>query len=212
MNTQSFRMLTLFDYLDSGNGYKARLLMSHLGLSYRYIEVDILMGQTRTRDFLARNPNGRIPTLQLPDGEHLWESDAILWYLAEGTDFLPDGRLLRAKVLQWMFFEQYSHEPNVATPRFIMRHLPADDPRRAELPQRQARGREALSVMEGHLATHPWFVAGRYTIADIALYAYTHVAEDGGIALEPYPALRAWLARVRAQPGYVGLLDRPKSI
>jgi glutathione S-transferase len=212
MNTQSFRMLTLFDYLDSGNGYKARLLMSQLGLRYRYIELDIMMGQTRTRDFLARNPNGRIPTLQLPDGEHLWESDAILWYLAEGTDFLPDGRLLRAKVLQWMFFEQYSHEPYVATPRFIMRHLPADDPRRAELPQRQARGREALAVMEGHLATHPWFVAGRYTIADIALYAYTHVAEDGGIPLEPYPAVRAWLARVRAQPGYVGLLERPRSI
>ncbi len=212
MTTQSFRMLTLFDYLDSGNGYKARLLMSHLGLRYRYVELDIMMGQTRTRDFLARNPNGRIPTLQLPDGEHLWESDAILWYLAEGTDFLPDGRLLRAKVLQWMFFEQYSHEPYVATPRFIMRHLPADDPRRAELPQRQARGRDALAVMEGHLAVHPWFVAGHYTIADIALYAYTHVAEEGGIALEPYPAVRAWLARVRAQPGYVGLLDKPKSL
>ena len=212
MTTQSFRMLTLFDYLDSGNGYKARLLMAHLGLRYRYVELDIMMGQTRTPDFLARNPNGRIPTLQLPDGEHLWESDAILWYLAEGTDFLPDGRLMRARVLQWMFFEQYSHEPYVATPRFIMRHLPADDPRRAELPQRQARGREALAVMDGHLAVHPWLVAGRYTIADIALYAYTHVAEEGGIPLEPYPSLRAWLARVREQPGHVGLRDRPKSL
>ena len=205
-------MLTLYDYLDSGNGYKIRLLLAQLKRPYRYVELDIMRGETRTPQFLAINPNGRIPVLQLDDGRHLAESDAILWYLADGTPMLPADAFACAQVLQWMFFEQYSHEPYVATPRFIMRHLPADDPRRAELPQRQARGREALSVMEGHLATHPWFVAGRYTIADIALYAYTHVAEDGGIPLEPYPAVRAWLARVRAQPGYVGLLDRPRSI
>jgi glutathione S-transferase len=202
-------MLTLYDYLDSGNGYKVRLLLAQLGLHYQYVDVDIMKGETRSDAFLARNPNGRIPTLQVPDGDFLAESDAILWYLADGTDFLPDGRFARAQVLQWMFFEQYSHEPYVATPRFILRHLPADSPRRGELPKRNAQGREALKVMEGHLTRHSFFVEARYTIADIALYAYTHVAEEGGLALEPYPAVRAWLKRVAGQPRHVGLLDRP---
>jgi glutathione S-transferase len=202
-------MLTLYDYLDSGNGYKVRLMLAQLGLHYRYVDVDIMQGETRTQEFLARNPNGRIPTLQLPDGEYLSESDAILWYLADGTDFLPAGRFARAQVLQWMFFEQYSHEPYVATPRFIVRHFPADSPRHAELPKRLAQGREALKVMEGHLTRRPFFVESRYSIADIALFAYTHVAGEGGLQLEPYPAVRAWLARVAAQPGHVGLLDRP---
>jgi glutathione S-transferase len=202
-------MLTLYDYLDSGNGYKVRLLLSQLGLHYQYVDVDIMKGETHTNAFLARNPNGRIPTLKVPDGDYLAESDAILWYLADGTDFLPTGRFARAQVLQWMFFEQYSHEPYVATPRFIMRHLAADSPRRAELPKRLAQGREALQVMEGHLTRRPFFVEAHYTIADIALYAYTHVAEEGGLELEPYPAVRAWLKRVAAQPGHVGLQDRP---
>jgi glutathione S-transferase len=202
-------MLTLYDYLDSGNGYKVRLLLSQLGLHYRYVDVDIMKGETRTNDFLARNPNGRIPTLEVPDGDYLWESDAILWYLADGTDFVPAGRFARAQVLQWMFFEQYSHEPYVATPRYIARHLPPDSERRAELPKRLAQGREALKVMESHLTRRPFFVESHYTIADIALYAYTHVAEEGGHDLGPYPALRAWLKRVAAQPRYVGLQDRP---
>ncbi len=202
-------MITLYDYLDSGNGYKVRLLLAQLGIEYRYVELDIMRGETRTPEYLAMNPDGRIPLLQLEDGRYLAQSDAILWYLADGTTLLPGERLERAQVLQWMFFEQYSHEPYVATPRFIMRHFAADSPRRAELPQRQARGREALVVMERHLQAHNYFVAERYTIADIALYGYTHVAEDGGIALDPYPSVRAWLARVAAQPRYVGLLDRP---
>jgi glutathione S-transferase len=150
-----------------------------------------------------------VPLLELEDGRCLAESDAILWYLADGTAFVPAERLARAQVLQWMFFEQYSHEPNVATPRFILRHLPADSPRRAELPQRQARGHEALAVMERHLGDRSFFVAERYSIADIALYAYTHVAEEGGIELQRYPQLRAWLARVAAQPRHVRLLERP---
>jgi glutathione S-transferase len=202
-------MLTLYDYLDSGNGYKVRLLLAQLGLHYRYIDVDIMKGETRTNAFLARNPNGRIPTLEVPDGDHLAESNAILWYLADGTDFVPAGRFARAQVLQWMFFEQYSHEPYVATPRYIVRHLPVDSERRAELPKRLAQGREALKVMESHLTRRPFFVESHYTIADIALYAYTHVAEEGGHDLEPYPAVRAWLKRVAAQPRYVGLQDRP---
>jgi glutathione S-transferase len=202
-------MLTLYDYLDSGNGYKVRLLLSQLGLHYRYVDVDIMKGETRTNAFLARNPNGRIPTLEVPDGDYLAESDAILWYLADGTDFVPAGRFARAQVLQWMFFEQYSHEPYVATPRYIVRHLPADSERRAELPRRLAQGREAFKVMESHLTRRPFFVESHYTIADIALYAYTHVAEEGGHDLGPYPALRAWLKRVAGQPRYVGLHDRP---
>ena len=202
-------MITLYDYLDSGNGYKVRLLLTQLGIPYRYVDVDIMRGETRTPQFLAMNPDGRIPTIQLDDGRNLAQSDAILWYLAEGTAMLPSERFARAQVLQWMFFEQYSHEPYVATPRFIVRHLSVDDPRRAELPQRLERGRAALAVMERHLHSRSYFVDERYTIADIALYAYTHVAEDGGLELAPYPKLCAWLERVAGQRPYVGLLDHP---
>ncbi len=205
-------MLELYDYLDSGNGYKIRLLLAHLGQPYRHHELDIMRGETRTPQFLAINPNGRIPVLGLGGGHYITESDAILWYLAEGTDYLPADRLARAQVLQWMFFEQYSHEPYVATPRYIVRHLAADDPRRAELPKRLASGRAALAVMETHLGARDYFVADRYTIADIALYAYTHVAEDGGLELAPYPRLNAWLTRVASQPRHVGLFDRPAAV
>lgn len=199
-------MLTLYDYLDSGNGYKVRLLLAQLGTPYKLVELDIMQGATRTPAFLAKNPNGRIPTLELEDGTCLAESNAIVWYLAEGSRFVPADRLGRARALHWMFFEQYSHEPYVATPRFILRHLGADHPRRAELPARQAQGRAALGVMEGHLARHD-FLAGTYSIADIALYAYTHRADEAGIDLAPFPAVRAWLARVAAQPGYVPMLS-----
>src|SRR5262249_45713162 len=153
---------------------------------YRWVELDILNNGTRTPEFLAKNPNGRIPALELEDGTCLAESNAILWYLAEGTPFIPADRLLRAQVLQWMFFEQYSHEPYVASPRFIVKHLPADSPRRAELPDRMTRGRAALGVMESHLSRHQFFVGATYTIADIALYAYTHVAHEAHFDLTPY--------------------------
>src|SRR5512134_2353238 len=135
--------MRLYDYLSSGNGYKVRLVLHQLGVPFELVLLDILKGETRTPAFLAKNPNGRIPTLELDDGTCLAESDAILWYLAEGTTFLPDERLPRAQVLQWMFFEQYSHEPYVATPRYIIKHFPADHPRRAELPARLAAGRAA---------------------------------------------------------------------
>jgi len=199
----------LFDYLDSGNGFKVRLLLAQLGMQYEWTNVDIDKGETRTPEFLERNPNGRIPTLLLDDGTYLAESNAILWYLAEGSRFVPATQLGRAQVLQWMFFEQYSHEPFVATPRYICRHFPADHPRRAELPARLEKGHAALRVMEGHLATRQFFVNDRYGIADIALYAYTHVAPDGGLDLAPYPKVREWLARVAAQPHYVQLLAVP---
>ncbi len=201
--------MILYDYLDSGNGYKARLLLAQLGQPYRWVELDILAGATRTPEFLARNPNGRIPALELDNGVCLAESNAILWYLAEGSPFLPAGRLERAQALQWMFFEQYSHEPYVATPRFILKHLPADSPRRGELPKRLEQGRAALGVMERHLSGRGFFVAERYSIADIALYAYTHVAHEAQLDLEPFPGVRAWLARVAQQPGHVPLTRRP---
>ena len=196
-------MLTLHDYLPSGNGYKCRLLLHQLGIPFRLVEHDIMQGETRTPEFLAKNPNGRIPALELADGTVLAESNAILFYLAEGTPFLPEDRLGRAQVLQWMFFEQYSHEPFIAVARFIRHLLPPDTPRRAELPRLEQGGYAALGVMERRLAEHPFLVADRYTIADIALYAYTHVADDGGFDLTGFPAVRAWLERVATQPGHV---------
>jgi glutathione S-transferase len=202
-------MPRLYDYLDSGNGYKIRLLLALLQQPYSWTELDILTGATRTPQFLAKNANGRIPTLELDDGTLIAESDAILWYLAEGTPFIPADRLGRAQVLQWMFFEQYSHEPYVATPRFIVRHLPEDSPRRAELPDRLARGRDAIKVMETHLKTRSYFVNERYSIADIALYAYTHVAPEAGLDLAPYPSVLAWMGRVAAQPRHLPITYRP---
>jgi glutathione S-transferase len=204
-------MFTLYDYLDSGNGFKIRLLLAQLGKPYRWVELDILSNETRTPGFLAKNPNGRIPALELDDGTVLAESNAILWYLAEGSPFIPDDRLRRAQVLQWMFFEQYSHEPYVATSRFIVKHTPVDSPRRGELPDRMARGRAALAVMETHLARHPYFVGEAYSLADIALYAYTHVAHEAHFDLTPYQAVRAWIDRVARQPGYLPLTQRPEN-
>ena len=202
----------LFDNLDSGNGYKVRLLLAQLDRPYDWTNLDLDAGESRTPDFLQRNPNGRIPTLELDDGTYLAESNAILYYLAEGTPFLPDARLGRAQVLQWMFFEQYSHEPFVATPRYIVKHLPPGHARYAELPERLAKGRAALAVMATHLAVRRFFVAERYTIADIALYAYTHVAHEGGHDLSLYPNVRAWLARVAEQPRHVEIVAPPKPV
>ncbi len=198
--------MRLYDYLDSGNGYKVRLLLALLGRPYERVELDIDQGETRTPEFLEKNPNGRIPALELDDGEVLCESDAILFYLAEGTPYLPEERLERARVLQWMFFEQYSHEPYVAVNRYIARHLAADHPRQAEIAERRPRGEAALAVMETHLAGREFFVGERCTIADIALYAYTHVAGDGGYDLGPFVCVRRWLERVAARPGHVEML------
>lgn len=201
--------MTLYDYLDSGNGYKVRLLLAQLARPYRWVELDILTGETRTPAFLARNLNGRIPTLELEDGTCIAESNAIAWYLADGTEYLPPERRARAQVLQWMFFEQYSHEPYVATPRFILKHLPSDSPRCSELPQRLKQGHAALAVMEGHLEGRAFFVGERYSIADIALYAYTHVAHEAQLDLAPYANVRAWLERVAGQPRHVPITHRP---
>lgn len=197
-------MLVLHDHLTSGNGYKARLLLAQLGIAYQRIEYDIDRHETRTPEFLAKNPNGRIPVLELEDGSFLAESNAILWYLAEGTQFLPADLRQRAEILRWMFFEQNNHEPNVAGLRFwIMHAVPVTPLIELWRPARRASGEAALGVMDGHLAARTFFVGERYSIADIALYAYTHVAPEGGFDLTPYVHVRAWLARVAAQPGYI---------
>lgn len=196
-------MFTVYGMADSGNCYKVKLTLEQLALPYRWVEVDSLSGETRTVRFLAMNANGKVPTLALDDGTFLPESNAILHYLADGSRLLPSGRLERARVLQWMFFEQYSHEPYVAVARSILRYQPPDSPRRAELPRLRERGNQALRVMEQHLERTPFFVAERYSIADIALYAYTHRAPEGGFDLAEFPAVSAWLERVRAQPRHV---------
>ena len=190
--------MRLYDFLPSGNGYKVRLLLSQLGIPFTLVEKDIMKGETRTPEFLAMNPNGRIPLLELDDTRRLAESDAILFYLAEGTRFLPRDRFARAEILQWMFFEQYSHEPYIAVVRRMvhMDGVPAD-------PDRVERGYQALGVMEDHLTSRRFFVDDRYSIADIALYAYTHVAAEGGFDLGGYPAVQGWLARVRELPRHV---------
>ena len=180
-----------------------RLALNQLAIPYRRVELDITAGATRTPEFLAKNPNGRIPALATETGEMLAESNAILFYLADGTRLLPTEPLSRARVLQWMFFEQYSHEPYIATSRFMVMHGAPTAETRARLAEKRPGGLAALGVMEGHLEDHGYFVDGRYTIADIALYAYTHVAEDGEFDLAPYPAIGAWLARVRAEPGHI---------
>ena len=197
-------MMTLYDFMGSGNGYKVRLVLEHLGLPYKLVERDIMKGETRTPEFLALNANGRIPTLRLEDGTHLAESDAILWYLAEGTRFAPGTRLERAQTLQWMFFEQYSHEPYIAVARFWKHFFPKLTPQQEiELPSRMEKGYAALGVMERHLAHQRFFVGDRYGIADIALYGYTHVAGEGGFNLDNFPQVNAWLARVADEPGHV---------
>jgi glutathione S-transferase len=189
----------------SGNCFKVKLLLSHLALPHEWVHVDILKKETRTPEFLAKNPNGKIPLIEIEPGTFLSESSAILAYLAEGTSFLPKDRLERARVFQWMSFEQYSHEPYIATARFIIRYLGRPSRLEESLQQKMAPGYQALDVMEQHLTSRAFFVAERYTIADIALYAYTHVAQEGGFDLSKYSGIASWMVRVQSQTGYVGM-------
>jgi glutathione S-transferase len=199
--------MTVYGMKTSGNCYKVQLLLEQLQRPYLWIEVDSATGQTRTPDYLAKNPNGKVPLLELDDGRRLAESNAILCYLAEGSPFLPSDSWHRAEALQWLFFEQYSHEPYVAVARFICLWLDDDHPRRAELARLRERGAQALGVMERHLQSQPFLVESGYGVADIALFAYTHAAADGGFDLSRYPAIGAWLARVRAQPRFVEMVS-----
>jgi glutathione S-transferase len=201
-------VITVYGFSPSGNCQKVRLLLEQLGHEYRWVETDSSRGETRTPGFLAKNPNGRVPLVELDDGRCMVESNAILCWLADGTGYFAGDAWQRAQALSWMFFEQYSHEPYVAVARFICGWTPADSPRRAELPKLRERGQQALAVMERHLLSSPWFSGAGYGIADIALFAYTDVAHEGGFDLSPYPALRNWLARVRETPGFVPMPPR----
>ena len=194
--------MLLYDSAVSGNCYKVRLLLAQLGIEYDRRELSVVDRSARQEILGGLNPALRVPTLVLDDGRALGESDAILWWLGEGTPFVPADPWERAKVLQWMFFEQYSHEPHIAVARFWL-HMLGAAPSEEALAEKQRLGYLALDALEGGLIGQEFLVGGRYSIADIALYAYTHVAGEGGFDLERYPAIRGWLARVAAQPGHV---------
>ncbi|MEQ7922376.1 glutathione S-transferase family protein [Xanthomonas sp. WHRI 1810A] len=200
-------MYKVYGDYNSGNCYKIKLMLNLLGAEYEWIPVDILNGETETGAFLAKNPNGKIPVLELEDGTYLWESNAILNFLAEGTPYLLTEPRLRTQMLQWQFFEQYSHEPSIAVARFIEFYLGLPEERLDEYKSMHKRGYKALKVMEQQLMRTPFLVGDHLSIADIALYAYTHVAHQGGFDLTPFPAITQWLARVKEQPGYIGMLD-----
>ncbi len=197
--------MLLYDAPISGNCYKVRLLFAQLGIDYERREVDVFDRSQRPQLLGELNPGLRVPTLVLDDGRALAESGAILFHFAEGTEYLPSDAFERAQVLQWMFFEQYSHEPNIAVLRFW--EEAGTHPSAAEVEAKRRGGEAALQAMEGHLAGRAFFVGDAYSIADIALYAYTHVAPEGGVSLQPYPAIRAWLARVADHPAHVVLGD-----
>ena len=194
--------MLLYNNQVSGNCYKVRLLFAHLGIEYERRDLDVLDRSNRREVLGALNPALRVPTLVLDDGRALAESDAIIFHFAEGTQYLPDDSFERAQVLQWLFFEQYNHEPNIAVARFWAL-FDVTPPSTADYELKMKAGRAALKAMDAHLTDHPYFVGERYTIADIALYAYTHVAPEGGFELEPYPAIRTWIQRVMGQPGHV---------
>jgi len=194
---------TLYGDSRSGNCYKIQLLCAQLGIDYEWREVDILAGDTHTPEFLGMNPNGKIPLLVLPDGRCLSESNAILYFFADGSEYLAGDAYERADIFRWMCFEQYSHEPNIATSRFIIQYLGSPPDRQAALAEKKPAGEKALAIMERALQDGDYLAGGRYSIADIALFAYTHVAEEGGFSLEPYPAIRAWIERIRQRPGFV---------
>ncbi len=193
--------MLLYNNAISGNCYKVRLLAAQLGLKLELHDVDVFDHSHRAEILGGLNPALRVPVLVLDDGRPLAESNAIIWYLADGTKYLPDGRFERAQVLQWLFFEQYSHEPNIAVARFWV--LAGISPENDQFEEKLRGGKAALKAMDRHLAERQFLAADRYTIADIALYAYTHVAREGRFDLHPYPAVRVWLERVAAQPGHV---------
>jgi glutathione S-transferase len=203
-------MFTLYSMQLSGNSYKVRLLLARLGLAYRQVEVDILKGETRTPAFLAKNPDGHVPLLELEDSRRLAESNAILVYLAEGTDYLPGDAFARAEVLRWMFFEQHSHEPAIAAARFWLSLVRGGrELRTHDIDQWMEKGYEALALMERHLGRNDYFVGGRTSVADLALYAHTHVAPEGDFDLGAFPAVNEWLARIAAEPGHVTMEALP---
>ncbi len=197
--------MLLYNSMVSGNCYKVRLLLAQLGIDYERRELDVFDRSDRPEVLGQLNPALRVPTLAFDDGRVLAESNAILFYFADGSEYLPGDAFERAQVLQWMFFEQYDHEPNIAVLRFWeMAGIHAPE---AEVEAKRKRGAAALSALDGHLDSHQFLVGERYSIADISLFAYTHVAPEGGLSLQPYPAVEAWLARVAAAPGHIAISD-----
>lgn len=205
ISQEGFNMYKVYGDIQSGNCYKIKLLMSFLEIEHEWIHINILDGETHTKAFQKMNPNTRIPVLELPDGQHLSESNAILNYLAADSAFLPEEKLARARVLQWQFFEQYSHEPFIATARYINKYLGLPEDRKAEYQGKQEGGHKALSIMNKQLDKSPWLVADQITIADISLYAYTHVADEGGFDLSKYSAVLRWIDAMQQQPNYLGM-------
>ena len=204
-------MYTLYSMQRSGNSYKVRLALAHLGLDYRLVEVDILQGESRTPEFLTKNPNGQIPLLEVAPDRFIAESNAILWYVAGGTPLAPEDRVSRAEALQWMFFEQHSLEPNIGAAYFWLALVKGGrDLQRHALDDWMEKGYGALGVMETHFADRRFVLGEHYTIADIALYAFTHLAEQCDFDLTRYPATRTWLARVAAEPGHVAIDGQPE--
>jgi glutathione S-transferase len=206
-------MYTLYSMQRSGNSYKVRLALAKLGIPYRKVEIDILQGESRTPEFLAMNPNGQVPLLEVAPERYLAESNAILWYLANGTALAPEDRIDRAAAMQWMFFEQHSLEPNIGAAFFWLSLIKGGrDLQSHALEDWMENGYRALAVMENHLAANCYFAAGRFTVADIALYAYTHIAHQCDFELDQLPAIRDWLARVQAEPGYVSMEWEPHAM
>src|SRR5215831_8278031 len=197
-------MYTLYSMQRSGNSYKVRLALAQLGIPFRLVEIDILKGESRTPEFLAKNPHGQVPLLEAAPGRYLAESNAILWHLVSGTRLRPEHRIDRAEALQWMFFEQHSIEPNLGAAYFWLTLVKGGrELQQHALEDWMEEGNRSLGVMENHLERHRFFAADKYTVADIALYAYTHLAHECDFDLAPFPAIRAWLDRVAEQPGYV---------
>ncbi|HEY6992252.1 MAG TPA: glutathione S-transferase family protein [Xanthobacteraceae bacterium] len=206
-------MYTLYSMQRSGNSYKVRLALAQLGIPYRLVEIDILKGESRTPEFLAKNPNGQVPLLEAAPGRYLAESNAILWHLAGGTPLRPDNRIEGAEVLQWMFFEQHSIEPNIGAAYFWLALVKGGrDLQQHALEDWMEEGYRALAVMENHLKRHRYFVADRYSVADIALYAYAHLANQCDYDLATFPEIRAWLDRVAAQPRHVPIEWQPDNV
>ena len=201
-------MYKLYDFLPSGNAYKVRLLLTQLQIPFELIEINLLKRETRTDEFLQINPNGKIPVLEIAPNKFISESNAILYYLSQETEYFPQDKYQQAQVMQWLFFEQFSHEPNIATPRFWISILNQQDKYQAQIEQKQQLGYAALNVMEKHLVNHDFLVADKYTIADIGLYAYTHVADEGGFDLTRFPAIVSWLQRIQAQPRHILITDK----
>jgi glutathione S-transferase len=206
-------MYTLYSMQRSGNSYKVRLALAQLGIPYRPVEIDILRGESRTPEFLAKNPNGQVPLLEVAPNRYIAESNAILWYVAGGTPLAADNRIDRADALQWMFFEQHSLEPNIGAAYFWLTLVKGGrELQQHALEDWMEEGYRSLRVMENHLKNHRYFAAGRYTVADIALYGYTHLAHECGYDLASFPEIRAWVDRVAAQPGHVRMLQQPAEV